>query len=50
MFKTNSKYCFLKQIIKEEDILRLAKMMIDTSINIPDSVTSLDELINLFNF
>src|SRR3954451_3601699 len=39
-------YCFLKQIIKEDDILKLAKMMIDTSINIPESVTSLDELIN----
>ncbi|CAG8441445.1 6593_t:CDS:2 [Funneliformis caledonium] len=39
-------YCFLKKITKDEEILKFAIMMIDSTINIPEKLTSLDELIN----
>jgi len=38
--------CFLKHIVKDEEILKFAKMVIDSTINIPENVTSLDELVN----
>ena len=39
-------YCSLKKIGKDE-ILEFAKMMIDSEINIPESITCLDELVNV---
>src|SRR6266498_1125234 len=39
-------YCFLNQITKDEEILKFAKIGIDVTINIPENITSLDELVN----
>jgi len=45
-------YCFLKKTVKENDILKIARMMVDPSIDILENVTSLDELsvINLLRY
>ncbi|CAI2162095.1 19717_t:CDS:2 [Funneliformis geosporum] len=39
-------YCFLKKITKDEEILKLAIMVIDSTIKVPENITSLDELMN----
>ncbi|CAI2171304.1 4702_t:CDS:1, partial [Funneliformis geosporum] len=38
--------CFLKQITKDEEVLKFAKMMIDSSIKIPENITNFEELTN----
>ncbi|GBB85837.1 hypothetical protein RclHR1_12290006 [Rhizophagus clarus] len=39
-------YCNFRQIINEQDILRFAIMMIDSTINVPENINSFDALIN----
>ncbi|RIA91132.1 hypothetical protein C1645_131897 [Glomus cerebriforme] len=40
-------YCFLKQITESKDIIKFAKMMVDSTIYIPSDITSLNELIDV---
>src|SRR5438874_1835542 len=41
--------CYLKEITDEQKILRICKLKIDSSINIPDEIDTFDKLIKLFN-
>jgi len=39
-------YCFLKQITRDEEILKIAKMAVDFTINIPENITPFNELVS----
>ncbi|CAG8571239.1 8966_t:CDS:2 [Funneliformis caledonium] len=39
-------YCSLNKITKDEEILKFTIIVIDSTIKIPEKITSLDELIN----